>query len=226
MRNTSFAIFALALALPLAACGDDGSSDTGNDTGTLTDGPNTSGPSTTDPTPATSTDPTTTDPTTTDPTTTDPTVGDTTAGDSTGGGGAGFCAQTCDAVGDCVPVGGDEADYACTDGFCEFTGKITIPPCDTATCDDLSIGVCADVDGVSTCTTPCEDDTMCVADVTECTGMDDDGNSICAALPCGGAAEGEACEIPTFGSIGTCTDGVCSCTDNAECTADGYACNV
>jgi hypothetical protein len=127
------------------------------------------------------------------------------------------------AAADCVPPMGNEADWACTDGFCEYIAEI--PACDPASCDDLMIGVCSEVDGVSICTTPCSDDTMCLAGFTECTGTDDAGNMICQALPCGGVAEGEPCDIPMFGQIGTCTDGVCTCTDDAECTAMGFACN-
>ena len=115
-------------------------------------------------------------------------------------------------------------DYECTDGFCEYIGAPI--ECDPTSCDDLMIGTCADVDGVSTCTTPCTDDTMCLAGFTECTGMDDAGNSICAPLPCLGVDEGAPCTIMGVeGQFGTCTDGVCSCTDDAECTAMGQACN-
>jgi len=124
---------------------------------------------------------------------------------------------------DCVPFGGNPADWACTDGFCEYVG--VFPECDPATCDDLMIGVCGEVDGYSTCTMPCTDDSMCFAGITECTGMDDDGNPICQGYPCGGVAEGDPCEIMGFGQLGTCTDGVCVCTDDTECTAAGYACN-
>lgn len=211
-KISSLALF--AFLMPLAGCpaGDDTETDTVAETGNMTTAPGTETGSDTM-TPAES-----------------GTVADTgtagTADSGTGPGGAGFCGQTCAAVGDCVPMGGMESDYACTEGFCEFIGEIPDPPpCDTATCDDLMLGTCAMVDGVSLCTTPCSDDSMCLAGFTACTGMDDAGNSICEALPCGGAAEGEPCNFGGADQYGVCTDGVCSCTDDAECTAAGQGCN-
>jgi hypothetical protein len=141
--------------------------------------------------------------------------------DSSGEHGSGSCGQTCTTAADCVPPGQDSTAYACTDGFCEHTA-----PCDPETCDDLGPGLaCAEVDGFSQCTTPCSDDAMCIAGVSECTGLDDAGSSICALIPCGGAAEGAACETAN-GNVDVCTDGVCSCTDDAECTVTGQACNA
>jgi hypothetical protein len=217
MRKISSFALAFAFLMPLAGCpGDDtGETDTVADTANVptTDAPTTDAPTTDAPT----TDAPTTDAPTTDAPTTG--VDSTTTG---GGGGGGFCGLTCEAPADCA-MGGNEADWACTDGFCEYIAEF--PPCDPATCDDIMIGVCGTVDGNSVCTTPCDDDSMCAAGFTECTGTDDDGNMICAAIPCGGVAEGEACEIAGFGQIGVCTAGVCSCTDDTECTAPDYACN-
>lgn len=213
MRKISSLALAFAFVMPLAGCPGD---DTGTtDTEAATTMPTTTTPQTTTEEPQTTTEapPTTTE----EPPTTDTTVAPTDSG-----GGAGFCGLACEAPADCA-MGGPEEDWACTDGFCEYL--VDPMPCDPATCDDLMIGVCADVDGFSVCTTPCDDDSMCAAGFTECTGTDDAGNSICAAIPCGGVAEGEPCDIPMFGQIGTCTEGVCSCTDDAECTAEGYACN-
>jgi len=173
-------------------------------------------------TPPTTTAPTSTDGTDgTDGTDTEPPTSDT---ETTGNGGAGFCAQTCMAVADCVPMGGNEADYGCTDGFCEYKGMA--PACDDTTCPAAIGGACADVDGVNVCTFPCTDGgTECDTLMLECTGMNDAGDPICAAKPCGGVAEGAACEIAGFGQLGVCTDGVCSCSADTECTAMGYACN-
>ncbi|MDC0669416.1 hypothetical protein [Nannocystis radixulma] len=148
----------------------------------------------------------------------------TTGVETTGNGGAGFCAQTCAAVADCVPMGGNEADYACTDGFCEYKGQL--PACDDTTCPAAAGAACAEVGGVTQCTFPCtEGGTECDVLQLECTGMNDAGEPICAAKPCGGVAEGAACEIAGFGQLGVCTDGVCSCSADTECTAMGYACN-
>lgn len=225
MKNVTKLCIALSLALPLAACGGDDDGDTGvSTTNTVPtggdDGTPTAGDDDGTPTSTAGDDdgmPTTGSADDGLPTTGGP---DDTTG---GGGGGGFCAISCAAAADCVPPMGNEADWACTEGFCEFTGAL--PACDPATCDDLGVGLaCADVDGVSQCTTPCPNGDECTAPL-ECSGMDDAGNAICAAAPCGGVAEGEACDIPNFGQIGTCTDGVCGCTDDAECTAPGYACN-
>lgn len=214
-KISSFALF--AFVLPLTGCpgGDDGESDTVVGTTTMTPATDTAGDTVAETAADTAAD------TAED---TAAATGDTTAG----GGGAGFCGQTCEAVADCVPMGGAEADYACTDGFCEFVGEIPDPPaCDDTTCPAAIGGACADVNGVNQCTFPCTDGgTECDALMLECSGMDDAGNSICAAPPCGGAAEGEPCEFPGgAGQYGTCTDGVCTCTDDAECTLDGFGCN-
>ena len=135
----------------------------------------------------------------------------------------GFCALACVTVDDCL-FGGSPTDFECVDGFCEYVGEI--PPCDPASCDDLMIGSCTEVDGVSVCATPCVDDSACVAGFTQCSGHDDAGNSICDPIPCWGVVEGEPCEIDGFGQIGICIDGVCACTDDSQCTAEGYGCNV
>jgi hypothetical protein len=181
----------------------------GSTTAVATSG--TTPPSTT--TPATST--TTPPATTTTPATTsvDPT-----------GDGPGYCTQACSSRLDCVPAGANPDDFACVDGFCEYVG--TIPPCDPAACDDLMLGVCSEDDGVSVCTTLCEDDSMCIPGFTECTGTDDAGNSICDPIPCWGVAEGEPCEIEGFGQIGICIEGECACTDDSQCTAEGFGCNA
>ncbi|WP_266222025.1 hypothetical protein [Paraliomyxa miuraensis] len=87
------------------------------------------------------------------------------------------------------------------------------------------IGQCTFVDGFSVCATPCVDDMACIVGFTECAGVDDLGNSICSALPCYGAVEGQPCEIAGFGQIGVCTDGECVCTDDSQCTAMGFGCD-
>lgn len=170
---------------------------------------------------ATSSTTTATTVTTTPP---DPTtISTTTPPDPTGGREPGYCGQTCAAVEECFPPGNDFDDFACIDGFCEYVGMI--PACDPATCDDLMIGFCTEVDGVSQCATWCTDDSACIAGFTACTGFDDAGNQICEAVPCFGALEGEPCEISGFGQIGVCIEGVCACTDDAQCTAEGFGCN-
>jgi hypothetical protein len=135
----------------------------------------------------------------------------------------GYCAQACRTVADCLYPGSNPDDFECTDGFCTYVGEI--PPCYPEACDDLMIGVCTEVDGVSLCVTPCIDDSSCLAGFTECTGFDDAGNSICMAIPCLGVAEGEACFIDGVGQFGVCTNGECACTDDSQCTIEGYACN-
>lgn len=135
-----------------------------------------------------------------------------------------YCALACESTADCAIGGIDPADYPCIDGFCEYVGEV--PACDPATCDDLQIGICTEVDGFSQCATPCSDDSMCVPGFTECTGTDDAGNTICEAIPCFGVGEGEPCEFQGFGQLGVCIDGECQCTEDSQCTADGYACNA
>lgn len=173
-------------------------------------------PSTTTSTTSSTTSATTSTTTATTATTT------TTTGDPTGDA-PGFCAQACTSVEDCLYEGSNPNDFACIDGFCEYVGAIW--PCDPATCDDLMIGICTEIDGVSLCATPCTDDSMCLPGFTQCTGHDDAGNPVCEAIPCFGTPEGEPCEIQGFGQIGVCIDGLCSCTDDSECTAEGYGCN-
>jgi hypothetical protein len=135
-----------------------------------------------------------------------------------------YCGQTCRSLEDCSPPGSDPSDWACNDGFCEFVGPI--PACEPQFCEDLMIGYCTEVDGVSVCATACNDDSACIPGFTECTGVDDVGNSICVAIPCNGVAEGEACFIEGFGQYGVCTDGLCTCTDDSQCAVDGWACNT
>lgn len=216
MRKISSFTLAFAFMMPLAGCpgGDDGETDTVVGTTTMTPATDTAGDTvaeTAAETAATAED-------------TAATAGDTTAG----GGGAGFCAQACEADPDCVPMGGVEADWACTDGFCEYVGEPFVPPpCDDTNCPAAIGGACADVDGVNQCTYPCTDGgTECDTLMWACTGEDDAGNTICEPPACGGAAEGAPCEFPGgAGQYGTCTDGVCSCSDDAECTLEGQACN-
>jgi len=136
----------------------------------------------------------------------------------------GYCQETCRAVSDCLYPGSNPSDWACNGGFCEYVG--VIPSCDPATCDDLAIGFCTEVDGVSQCATPCVSDVSCLAGFTQCSGYDDAGNSICEAIPCNGAVEGEACVIDGFGQYGVCIDGMCACTDDSQCPIDGWGCNI
>jgi hypothetical protein len=207
MRKISSFTLAFAFLMPLAGCpgGDDGESDTVVGTTTMT-------------------------PTSTMGETMGETEAETaveTAADTTdGGGGAGFCALACSAAADCAQ-GGNEADWQCTDGFCEYIG--TPPACDDVTCSPAIGGVCADVDGVNQCTYPCtEGGTECDLFNWECTGTDDAGNDICQpppTPPCGGASEGEACTFGGDSQFGVCMNGECSCADDTECTASGFACN-
>jgi hypothetical protein len=200
-KISSFALF--AFLMPLAGCpaGDDTETDTVADTANMTTAPVTDTGSETTP-PAESESGSSG-------------VADSGTADSgTGPGGAGSCQQTCAADPDC-PGGTCGAS-----GFCEYAAV----ECDPATC--IAPNACANVNGASACVTPCDDDSMCLAGVTECTGTDDDGNSYCAGLPCGGVDEGAACEIAGFGSIGTCTGGMCTCTEDAECTAPNFTCNA
>lgn len=227
MKNVSTLFIALSL-VTLAGCpGDDGGSD-GTETATpttMTGATGTAGDDDGMPTTAGDDDgmPTTAGD--------DDGVDDgmmTTAGDDTtgGGGGAGFCGLTCKAPADCLPGGvGNEKDWECTDGFCASTLP-PIDPCDPMFCPEAAGYMCLTVDGADACGLPCPNGDECDALMQECTGMDDAGAAFCQAPPCGGVAEGEACDIPMFGQIGTCTDGVCSCTADTECTAEGYGCNL
>jgi hypothetical protein len=198
---------------PFVILDDSGSDDESSETDEVSE-------ETTTPPTTTSTTSSTTSATTS--TTTATTATTTTTGDPTGDV-PGFCAQACAIVEDCLYEGANPSDFACVDGFCEYVGEI--PPCDPASCDDIMIGSCTEIDGVSVCATPCADDSACLPGFTECTGHDDAGNSICEAIPCFGTLEGEPCEIQGFGQIGVCTNGQCSCTDDSECTAEGFGCN-
>jgi hypothetical protein len=86
---------------------------------------------------------------------------------------------------------------------------------------------CAFVDGQDLCVIPCAvGGNQCDPFLLECTGVTDAGEMICQSPPCGGAAEGAPCLIDGFGQVGTCTDGLCTCVDDTECTGPGLACNV
>ncbi|MCX4243761.1 hypothetical protein [Paraliomyxa miuraensis] len=212
MRKISSLALAFAFVMPLAGCpaGDDSGTETMADTGPT--------PTTADTeTPATDTGMTTT--ADTGMTTTADTGMTTTAG------GSGFCALACEAPADCA-MGGNEADWACNEGFCEYIGEP--PPCDDTTCPAAAGFACADVGGVNICTIPCPNGNECDVLMLECTGEDDAGNAICVSPepePCGGAAEGEPCDFGGADQYGVCMDGECTCADDTECTAAGYACN-
>ena len=227
MKNVS-TLF-IALSLGLAACGGDDGTGTGTDatptTMTAGDDGTPTGTAGDDGTPTAGDDGTPTG-----------TAGDDgmddgmmtgseggTADDTTGGGGgAGFCAQSCKAPADCLPGGvGDEADWACNEGFCESTLP-PADPCDPTLCSEAAGFACVQVDGADACVLPCPNGDECDQFMLECTGSDDASAAYCQAAPC---TEGDPCEIDGVGQYGTCTDGVCSCSDDAECTIAGQACN-
>lgn len=208
-----FALLACSVGLG-SACGpfvilDDGSSD---ESAESTDSADT--------TTATTTGASTVTTTTSAPTTTPPTMDVTTDEPRE----PGTCAPACAGPADCATSGLDPADYPCIDGFCEYVGELAT--CDPASCDDLMIGICTTVDGVSQCATPCNDDSMCLPGFTVCTGTDDAGNPICEAIPCYGAVEGEACIIDGLGQFGVCIEGECRCNDDSQCTFEGFGCNT
>jgi hypothetical protein len=155
----------------------------------------------------------------------DDTAGDT-AGDSGtgGGGGAGSCAETCKAPTDCAAGTGTKETYACTDGFCEFIGD-PIDPCDPAVCPEAAGYICATIDGNDVCGLACPNGDECDVAMQECV-MDDKATAVCQFPDCFGAGEGEPCELTGVGQIGTCSGGVCGCTDDAECTIAGQACQA
>lgn len=164
---------------------------------------------------------TTTTATTTPP---DPTTVSTTTPPDPTGREPGYCAQICSVVDDCVPPGTSLDGWACIDGFCEWNGQF--PPCDETICPAELGGACASVEGIVQCVFLCTaGGRECDILGLECIGVTDEGLLHCLVPPCSGAAEGEPCEIPGFGQYGVCTDGVCVCTDDAQCTAEGLACN-
>jgi hypothetical protein len=151
------------------------------------------------------------------------TVGTTSPPDPTGGREPGYCAQTCQSAPDC---GFGSPDFVCIDGFCEYIGQI--PPCRDDTCPPELGATCGMVDGVSSCLFPCATDQACselFGAAFVCTGVADDGTLYCQPPPCNGAVEGEPCDIPGFGQLGVCFDGLCVCTEDTQCTAMGFACN-
>jgi hypothetical protein len=165
---------------------------------------------------------TTTSTTTAGPTTnpgTTPTTADS-GPDTDTAAGPGYCNLACLSLADC----GSPQDWECIDGFCQYTAEFE---CDPAQCDDLGIGVCSVVDGISQCTFPCTPGgSECDNFGLVCTGVDDAGSPICAGLPCNGFSEGEPCEFEGLGAFGVCTDGECTCTSDLECTFDGFACDL
>lgn len=151
--------------------------------------------------------------TTTDPmtTTVDPT------GDEPG-----YCGQVCETLEDCLYPGADPADFACTAGFCEYIATFT---CDETTCPP-DFAACAFVDGLEQCVISCPMGDECDAFDFQCTGVSDEGIPYCESDPCAGAAVGEPCFIEGFGQIGICDGQACVCTDDSQCTAEGFACNA
>lgn len=146
----------------------------------------------------------------------------TAAGDESTGAGAvdGHCDWACDVTADCVPFGADPTAYACTDGFCKFL----VSPCELC---GGEFGDCVQVDGADACVIPCASSDECAAYEMECTGIDDAGNAFCGPPSCATVfAEGEPCTTPGYGQNGVCRNGVCSCTNDTECTVEGSACNL
>jgi hypothetical protein len=138
---------------------------------------------------------------------------------------ASYCAQACRIVADCLPPMTDPTGYACIAGFCEFTGRL--PPCDETNCPSVAGFACASVDGISLCVIACtEVGGECDPFEFMCTGVTDAGMLYCEPPPCNGFGnEGEPCFLRGFGQLGVCTDGLCTCTDDSQCTALGWACN-
>ena len=156
------------------------------------------------------------------------TVSTTTPPDPTGDREPGYCGQTCRSVADCASWGGSRADWACTDGFCEWIGDTTPPPCDEIVCPSAAGLACASVDGWETCVLLCtEYGSECAFVIgSECIGVTDDGSLYCQPPPlCDAKADGEPCESSGVGQFGVCLEGACVCTDDTQCTAEGFACN-
>ncbi len=185
----------------------------------------TGSPTTTSPTTSTTGTTGTTGTVTVSSSATSPTEPVTTTVDPTGGGEPGFCLQTCESLADCVPPGSNPDDFACIDGFCEY---IAAWMCDETNCPPEVGATCAEVEGLPTCVFSCsEGGNECDFIEGQCTGVTDEGLLYCEAVGCGGGIEeGEPCFFEGFGLLGTCIDGLCVCTDDAECTAEGYACNA
>lgn len=151
------------------------------------------------------------------------TVSTTTPPDPTGDPEPGDCWRTCSVGQECFPPGYDPDDWACLDGFCEFVGEV--PPCDDTTCPAWFGMVCASVDGLVQCVISCtRGGRECDSYGLECSGVSDEGLLHCGGTPCNGAAEGEPCEFQGYGQYGVCTDGVCVCTDDSQCTVEGFGC--
>lgn len=136
----------------------------------------------------------------------------------TSSGSIGYCAVPCMTTDACVTMGDSEADWTCTDGFCVYT-----PVCDESTCPAKAGLACLEVDGVSSCVIACPNGDECFVHMLEC--VMHAGFAYCEIPPCGGAAEGEPCEYGSFGQYGTCTDGVCVCSSDSECTLTDQVCN-
>jgi hypothetical protein len=213
----SLVVWSLALA---AACGpvvvleegSDGESEASGDSEASSATVATTASSTT--TTATSTSTTTSATTTPATTAVDPSDGD-----------SGYCGLACDVAADCVPPNSKPIDFACVEGFCEYGGPTF--ECDETSCPSMAGLACASVEGVEVCVFPCtEDGGECLMLQLECTGTSDEGIAYCEPPPCLGAGEGEACIIEGVGQFGICVQGECVCTDDGQCTADGFACDV
>jgi hypothetical protein len=149
----------------------------------------------------------------------------TTTPETTTDGEPGYCAQVCEAPAECVPGGSNPAEWDCIDGFCEYVG--TLAGCDETTCPIAAGLACGTIDDVSLCVLACSaGGNECDVFDGECTGVTDEGIPYCELDACGGAGEGEVCFFEGFGQLGICTDGACVCTEDGQCTADGFACKA
>ncbi len=145
--------------------------------------------------------------------------------------GGGTCRVACTEAADCCAEGTDERcpdefpqNFECVDGGCMSPGCAGDADCETLGIPGLS---CVNVLDVQyefrgpVCQAPCENDDEC-GELLACTGMTEEGLSICVGE---GAAHCEcdaACDV--FGG-GACNPetGFCECTSDDECL-EGFVC--
>ena len=145
-----------------------------------------------------------------------------TAGSSAGDGGNGppICALHCQADADCCPLGlpvdcpaAFPYDFECDGGFCRLGECKTDDDCLVS---GMDTGLrCHDVRGWGTCVITCTADADCPDPSLPCSGSADDQTNYCWS-PC---TSDDDC-----GGLGTCSDGLCGCAGDGDCTVDGYFC--
>lgn len=155
-----------------------------------------------------------------------PTTSSSTGMSSSGSGGMkayGYCSKPCASASDCCPSGASGCpgaqypnNYTCVSGAC-VNPACSLGPAGKAECAAINPKYdCFANGGVRDCAFACTTDGDCTAPQT-CVGQDDSGKKFCLAKG-GGCTEAMCVNL----KIGHCIEGVCSCSQDGDCTKPGF----